>query len=227
MDIKILIVDDSKVSQEIILHYINKLGYTADLAADAKSAIQLIEQTDYEIIITDKNMPGTDSTTDEGGMQLLKYVRENVPDVPVVMMTGNASVETAIEAMKLGAFDYLVKPISYEVMQDILTRMMQYRDFINPENTIDLYMELHNEILNIVEKSNLANEESHQMIRSLDSKMDNFFKVLKKWEKIIIEQRDVIANISFNAEQLMDEVSQNKLPKELVEKIYQQSCQRI
>jgi len=228
MKAKILVVDDSDLSLKQVDKYLKKSEYTVHLADHAQSAIEKLKSNDYDIIITDKNMPGLYDNTDEGGMELLRYAQKNLPNTEVIMMTGFASIETAIEAMKLGAFDYLIKPFTQNELLDCIKRLLGYKAFLNPETAINIYKNIHNEILKLMERLSINDdEETHAILKSLDQKIDHFFKTQKDWEKIIIMQREALANIIPLAEQLKDNLPNDKGVQDLAAKIIREADNRI
>ncbi len=102
---KLLIVDDEKNLRLVVRKEMTRQGHETDEAADGEAAWNMLEQQDYDVVLCDINMPRLD------GIGLLRRTRERSQNPPeVIMLTGQATVETAIEAMKLGAYDYLTKP---------------------------------------------------------------------------------------------------------------------
>ena len=175
--VKLLAVDDEPISLKAVSSALKKGGYEVDEAQDAREALKLISENEYHVVVTDKNMPGHHGES-EGGMEIIKYVRDHSPATEVIMLTGHASVESAIEAMKLGAFDYLTKPISKEDLLLKIERILKYKCFINPADIISVYRNLHDEIINLVEKKNeLDDQQTHGLLKSINSKIDRFFQV--------------------------------------------------
>src|SRR5688572_3802019 len=102
---KLLVVDDEKNLRLVVQKELSRQGHEVDTAADGEEAWEAIESKDFDVLLCDINMPRLD------GIGLLRRVREKCQTPPeVIMLTGQATVETAIEAMKLGAYDYLTKP---------------------------------------------------------------------------------------------------------------------
>lgn len=102
---KILVVDDEKNLRLVVQKELSRQGHEVDIATNGEEAWKLLEEKDYDVILSDIDMPVMD------GMELLRSVREKMQNTPeMIMLTGQATVETAIEAMKLGAYDYLTKP---------------------------------------------------------------------------------------------------------------------
>lgn len=102
---KLLVVDDENNLRLVVQKEMMRQGHEVDTAADGEAAWQLLERRDFDVLLCDINMPRLD------GIGLLRRMREKSPNPPeVIMLTGQATVESAIEAMKLGAYDYLTKP---------------------------------------------------------------------------------------------------------------------
>lgn len=125
--IKLLIADDEKNFSLILQKELSRKEYDVSVANDGKSAIEFAEKVDYDVIVMDIMMPNLD------GIQALKILKQAEPSPEVIMLTGNASVETAIEAMKAGAYDYLTKPCKIEEL-DILIRKAYERRALQREN---------------------------------------------------------------------------------------------
>jgi len=227
MEVKILVVDDDEDSRNLIGNILHEFGYAVDASSNLKRATKLMKINKYDIVITDKNMPGTHDNT-EGGMDLLRFVKKESPDTEVIMVTGYATIETAIEALKLGAFDYIHKPFSVKDLKNKIKRLLEYKSFINPDNTINIYRNIHNEILNLIEKrDSLNDEELHPLLTSLDKKIDHFFNAQKKWERAIIEQRQALGNIAAFAEQLKEHIPPTNPTYPLVENICKEANKRL
>jgi DNA-binding NtrC family response regulator len=223
---KILVVDDEEILLKLISDFIADEGFTVDRAPNAKSAVQLLEKNEYDIIIADKNMPGLEDSNEEGGMQLLEYVRTKYPLSQFIMMTGYASIETAVAALKKGAFDYISKPLSLQDLMNTIQRLLVYKSFLNPGQMADIYRDLQKDVLKLIENKDLSDQDMHTLLKSINRKMDKFFESQKVWEKIILEQRDALANIAALAEQL-GQKNQDLSLDEMIEKIAKISGQRL
>ena len=102
---KLLVVDDEKNLRLVIQKEMSRVGHLVETAPDGEAAWEILEARDFDVLLCDINMPRLD------GMALLRRVREKIANPPeIIMLTGQGTVETAIEAMKLGAYDYLTKP---------------------------------------------------------------------------------------------------------------------
>jgi len=173
-----------------------------------ESALNRLDQEAYDIIITDKNMPDTQNNQ-EGGMSLLRYAKKHMPLTEVIMMTGYATIDTATQAMKIGAFDYITKPFSLEDLNEKIERILEYKRFINSENTLQTYRILHAELLSLLEnRGDLPEDELHKLLRSLGARIDQVFGSQKDFEKIIILQKEALENIARYAEHLKEGISE-------------------
>ncbi|MFZ3109926.1 MAG: sigma-54 dependent transcriptional regulator [Rectinemataceae bacterium] len=101
---RILIVDDERQLALSLKDYFEPDGIEAEIALDGLSGRQKLEEESYDALVSDLRMPGID------GMELLRWVKEEGPDIPVIVMSAHGEIKDAVEAMKIGAYDYLVKP---------------------------------------------------------------------------------------------------------------------
>lgn len=102
--VKILIVDDDEVYRDVLKDAIVQENTELSLAASGEEALELLESSPFDILITDLNMPGID------GLTLLKRARQLYPDILTLIITGYGSLESAVEAIRSGAYDYIQKP---------------------------------------------------------------------------------------------------------------------
>ena len=128
LNIKILIVDDDRVVADVLGDLISENGEkTVDVCYDGLSAIEAIQKNPYDLLIVDLVMPRV------GGLDLLKYAKKVNPDIIVVIITGYASLETAIMAIKEGAYDYIRKPCNLEEIRIVVKNAID-RITLNREN---------------------------------------------------------------------------------------------
>lgn len=105
----ILVADDDPVIRRLFQKRLSDEGYEVTVAVDGMEAARLLDATSFDVIITDLVMPG-----DIGGIELLNIAKDKNIDIEVIVITAHSSVNTAVEAMKKGAVDYLEKPINFD-----------------------------------------------------------------------------------------------------------------
>lgn len=227
MKARILVADDERDILDMLFDFMTGLGYQVDLAQSVDDALELIGNNEYDIFLTDKNMPDRNGNR-EGGMRLLRYAREYAPSTEVIMITGYATVETAVEAMKLGAFDYIMKPVPLNDLKEKIERVLQYRRFIDSERTLGNYKKLHQQMLELlINREDLPDEQLKSLLRSLGGRIDNLFGIQKEYETIIDVQANALKKIKGYADLLTDAFPENSPYAELVEKIREESEKRI
>ena len=227
MDVKILVVDDEEDICNLVVEFFERFGFQTDKAGGVKAAMAMMESAEYDIIITDKNMPDAEGNK-EGGMVLLRHCRESMPGAEVIVMTGYATVETAVEAMKLGAFDYILKPFSVDDLKEKIERIIEYKRFLNSGNTLEIYRTLHTELLNLLEnRKNLPEAELRGMLKTLGARIDHVFGSQKEYEKIIDIQRQALENIATYADHLKEGIAGTDPSFGLIEKICDEAKKRV
>jgi DNA-binding NtrC family response regulator len=117
---KILIAEDDTTSRENLLELLTFCGYEVTACTDGEQALDAFVQDKYELVITDLKMPRM------GGLELLKLVKEINPDCIAIIMTGYGTISSAVEAMKLGAFDYIIKPLNEDIVKLAVERAISY-----------------------------------------------------------------------------------------------------
>jgi len=118
---KILVVDDEPGIRELLSIMLSSEGYDVSTARDYNTALTKFQQNDFDIIIADIMMPG------KSGIDLMKAIREKDPDIPIIIITAYASINSAIEALRLDAFDYITKPFSVDQIKFIIKRALDVR----------------------------------------------------------------------------------------------------
>jgi CheY-like chemotaxis protein len=216
---KILLVDDDNGIRNMLDTFLKAHGYSVDTAEGVDAALGLMESNDYDIMLIDKNMPRIDGNR-EGGLDLLRHVRSQSLSSEVIMMTGYPTVETAIEALKLGAFDYIPKPFSLEYLQLKISRLLQYKSFINPDYAIGVYRGVRGKMLDLIENgSGMSHDELERALLSLNDEIDKLFSILRENERIVLAERESLALISNLAEQLKMNLKEMDSNYDLAEKI--------
>jgi DNA-binding NtrC family response regulator len=227
MKARILIADDEKNILDTLSDFMEGVGYHVDLAESVESALTLMQTNEYDILLTDKNMPGFGGKK-EGGMSLLKHAKEHNPLTEVIMITGYATVESAVEAMKLGAFDYVMKPIPLNDLKEKIDRVLEYKRFLNSENTLQMYKALHNQLLDLlVNRDDIPEAKLEQILKTLGKKIDHLFGMQKGYEEIIDTQSEALEKIEGYADHLKEAIPGENPYHVLIEKILEESKRRL
>ena len=124
----ILVVDDEAAYRQMLSELIESMGHSIDAAGDGEQAVKMATEHDYDLVITDLSLPKLNGT------QVLAAVKRVHPDTPVIMVTGYAAVDTAIEAMKFGAYDYIAKPFNIDQVELIVERALERGHLIDENN---------------------------------------------------------------------------------------------
>src|SRR5689334_102755 len=123
---RLLIVEDKESLASMLQETVQAEGYEADVAPNGAEAINRIaEGRRYFAVVTDLRMPGAD------GIAVLRQVKETDPECPVIVMTAFGTIENAVEAMRLGAFDFVQKPVDVDHLRILLRRCLQHRDLLH------------------------------------------------------------------------------------------------
>jgi diguanylate cyclase (GGDEF)-like protein len=142
---KILIVEDDQVVRESLEEFLQLNCFTVLAVGNAPEALKILLKTDFDLVLTDLVMPEMD------GISLTKAIRELGKDIPVLVMTGFASIEYAVEAIKAGATDFITKPLKFDHVVFIINRVLETRHLRKKAQETEYYKELSNrdELTNI------------------------------------------------------------------------------
>jgi len=122
---RILVVDDDPLMLDFLKEALLRQGYKVDTAEDGEEALRKVEEEGYDLVITDVRMPGVD------GMTVLESVKRDFADTEVVVITAYGTIRNAVEAMKMGAYDYLTKPFSVEEVEVVVQRALERKRLIS------------------------------------------------------------------------------------------------
>ena len=125
---KILIVDDEMPVCRSLASALSGRNYIVDTACNGEEALEKERENHYDVVVADLMMPGI------SGMDLLKALKEDRPEVVVIMVTGYPSIKTAVQSVKLGAFDYLPKPFTPDELRTLVSRALLKRKFLEEES---------------------------------------------------------------------------------------------
>src|SRR5438128_5946307 len=126
---EVLIVDDEPNLRKILAAQLSRDGYDVMTAEDGEQGLGFLREHHIDLVITDLKMPKVD------GMTLLREALRESPDLPIVMITAHGTVETAVEALKIGAFDYLTKPFDKDDVRQIVAKALKTRQLAGEEAT--------------------------------------------------------------------------------------------
>ncbi|MSU77367.1 MAG: sigma-54-dependent Fis family transcriptional regulator [Gemmataceae bacterium] len=120
--LRILFADDEKSLQEVMRTELPRLGHQVTVCPDGRAAVKALEKNTFDAAILDLRMPGLT------GIEVLEQIKQVSPDTEVIIMTGHASVDTAMDAVRLGAFDYITKPCKMAQIETILRKAVEKRE---------------------------------------------------------------------------------------------------
>jgi len=129
--LRLLFVDDEKSLQEFMRSELPRLGHEVTVCADGRAGIKALEKGNFDVAILDLRMPGMT------GIEVLEHLKQVAPDTEAIVMTGHASMETAIDAMRLGAFDYITKPCKLAEIEAILIKVAEKRELQNKNRALE------------------------------------------------------------------------------------------
>jgi len=127
---RILVVDDEPVVRESIHDWFDMDEYPIEMAASGPEAIERLKEARWDILLTDVKMPGMD------GLELQQRAREIDPELTVIIMTAYASVDSAMRAIKEGAYDYVTKPLDPEDLEQIINRACEHRQLVQENSEL-------------------------------------------------------------------------------------------
>jgi PAS domain S-box-containing protein len=127
----ILVVDDETAILKLVKDILSPAGYLVNTATNGKEALAAIQAHPYDLVLTDMIMPQM------GGMELVQYLRLHHPETLVIVFTGFASYQDAVDAVKLGAFDYLPKPLQPEILRHAIERALDYQRLLRSQRDLE------------------------------------------------------------------------------------------
>lgn len=149
---KILIIDDEKSILDLLSVVFTKEGYSVKTALSAVKAFELIEKEDFALIISDIKLP------EKSGLDILKFVKKEKPEIPVVLMTAFGTIKQTVEAFKLGALDYVVKPFDVEELKIIVANGLENVHLKKENKRLRSELTEKHSLKNMIGKSRALNE---------------------------------------------------------------------
>lgn len=124
MAIRVLVVDDEQSARDLCVEILRGMGLDAEVAESGARALGVLESRRVDVVLTDVRMPGI------SGLELLQVIRRRHPGIHVVIMTGFGTITASVEAIKLGAFDYITKPFNFEEFKRTFQELIQKLEWI-------------------------------------------------------------------------------------------------
>jgi EAL domain-containing protein (putative c-di-GMP-specific phosphodiesterase class I) len=137
---RVLVLDDEPNLLEVFGDVLRDIGYDVETAGDARRALSLLSEGAFDVVVSDITMPHM------SGVDFLQAVHERDPDLPVVLVTGNPTLETAIQALERGAVQYLLKPVSIAALQGAVERALHLRRMANLRREALTYLKSHHSV---------------------------------------------------------------------------------
>ncbi|HEU0140317.1 MAG TPA: sigma-54 dependent transcriptional regulator [Bryobacteraceae bacterium] len=128
--VRILAVDDDENLRWVLQTQLEEAGYEVETAADGEAALEILDRALPALVLTDLKMPGL------SGMDLLQKIRETWPELPVIIITAFGTIQSAVEAMRAGAYDYVTKPIDYEELVLVVHRALEHFRLVEEVRTL-------------------------------------------------------------------------------------------
>lgn len=140
----LLVVDDDKFILEAMADYLRKLGYRTETAATCGEAMDRMREFPFEVVICDVHLP------DQDGFQLLEWASKEQPETSVIMLTGYGTIESAVEAIRIGAFDYLTKPVIDDELNLSIQRALGQRKIVEENKSLRKQLDQKYGLANII-----------------------------------------------------------------------------
>jgi DNA-binding NtrC family response regulator len=147
MGMRVLIVDDDKNLAYVLANELSEEGFQVDKAESGTKAMELLEKHDYDVLLLDLTMPGM------GGMDVLRRLKTLELPTEVVILTGNATVPTAVEAMKLGAYDYLTKPFKTDEVRVVIQKAYEKKELLAENLVLKIQVKRQTQAQRIITKN--------------------------------------------------------------------------
>jgi len=157
---KILIVDDEQIVRESLANWLKEENYQVEAAENGPLALEKIRQYSFQVVLLDLKMPGMD------GLQVLTEIKKDFPDIEVIIMTAYGAVNTAVEAIKAGAYDYIVKPFDPEEVALLIKKILEHKNLILENILLRQKLEEKYEFEDLIGKSG-AMQQVFELIRNV------------------------------------------------------------
>lgn len=190
---RILIVDDEKNIRLTLCAFLQRQGYEVGLAEDAPRARVLLAEGGWDVVVTDIVLPGA------SGVELLKAIRSAAPDVQVIMMTGEPTVDTATEAIRIGASDYLTKPIAKEAILRTVAKAVQVKHLLDDKRRLEEENRAY-----VVNLERLVDERTSALRQALDGTIHAMAAAVESGDPYTAGHQQRVGNLARRIAQAMD-----------------------
>ena len=184
---KVLIVDDEASLRITLGEFLKREGYEVNTAENVKSAILLLQENEYDAVLSDIVMP------EQSGVSLLKYIQETKPDTQVIMMTGQPTVDTAVEAIRFGARDYLFKPVLRNDLIRVVNQAVTFKQLLDEKQKLEIERDM----------LRISIERAEQNLKNFFNTINDLLFVLDMEGNIIHTNKTVIKRLGFSMEELI------------------------
>ena len=164
--VRILVVDDEETVRSLFRRILEEAGYEIATAANGEEALREVSQQEPEVVLLDIKMPGL------SGIEILGKLTTDCPDICVIMVTAVVDTQTAVEAMKLGAYDYITKPFKPNDVVRKMQEALEKRDSLLQRKRLSLQLQQ-----NVAEQSKQMHEQFNELVRTLAREHTLLFKL--------------------------------------------------
>ncbi|MEJ2636761.1 MAG: response regulator [Calditrichia bacterium] len=198
-DVHILVVEDEEIIRLMFRQSFESWGFHVDVAENGKEAFEKCLNKTYHIVVTDLNMPVMD------GMELLKRVKSKWPFMEVIVITGFATIESAIEAMKLGAYDFILKPVNFDHVQFTINKSFQK---IKSQAENAELRQLNNQLMELNELKDkflyITNHEIRTPLTIIKGYLDVLHSLIPESDPDVSEILDILENTTSELHDMVD-----------------------
>ena len=185
----ILVIDDEQEIRNLCKKLLNKESYNVDFAENGRQGLDKLQNNSFDVALVDLKMPGLN------GLELLKHIKNNHIKTDTIVLTGYASIETAVEAMRLGSYDYISKPFNISKLSLVVSRCIEKRKLSKEVNHLRELDKLKSEFLTNV---------SHELKTPMNAIMGYTFLILDNiYGKLTKKQEKVLKKITANSKELL------------------------
>ena len=198
---RILIVDDEQILRDLLKNYLGKFGYYCITAPDVQRALIALNSDQFDLVLTDIRMPNYDGT------YLLKEIQKTRPDVAVIMMTAVDDTQHAVECLKMGAYDYILKPFDMEALRISIERALERRSFLRErfEYRRQLERKVHERTIELVRAFDEVEKTYQQTLEAMVSALDMRESSTAGHSKRAVEYSRILAlEMGIRGNQLVD-----------------------